>query len=179
MRSQLGVAPGCPLAPPRVPAAAEQPRPREPLGGSVLETEHCLFLLLLLFSDKYQDAHKRGRIPCCDKFLPCARDVHLKDIPCCCLVACYAGLQAPRAASAFFVLQRFKDYLLSLETCIRREPFVSKRNGNQKKLTQRSRFHPAHLQKHSLGYADPTGGRRALCLRSVQVKVGGMSAHVC
>ena len=133
MRSQLGVKRDSPLTPLCVPAAAKRPRPWERLGGSMLGTEHCLFLLLLLFSHKHQEAHKRGRIPRCNKFLFCARVVYLKDMLSAARPACYAGLQAPRTASAFFMRQYFKDYLLSLETCIRQEPFVSKRNGNQNK----------------------------------------------
>lgn len=99
----------------------------------MLRAERCFFLLLLHFGLKYQEVHTCGQIPHCNKFLLCARDVYLKDILSAAWPACYAGLQAPRAASAFFMLQYFKDYHLSLETCIKQEPFVSKRNGNQNK----------------------------------------------
>ena len=163
------------LTPPSLPRASpQQPRLWERLGGSTLGTEPCLLLPLLLFGDKYQEAHKRGS----DRFLLRTRNACLKVLLLWGLAACCAGLRAPRAASACFTLQCFRDCLLSLETCVRQDPFGSQKNGNQKKQAGSLSF-TWHTCRNSLCCANPRGSRRALHLHSPQGKGSGPSAHLC
>lgn len=148
----------------------------------MLGTERCLLLLPLPFSDEYREAHKRERIPSVPNFSSAPQMYTLKIR---CLLPGQPALQVckhhvlPLPSLRFSILRIIfyhlrhasgKSHLLAKD--------MENRIKNPKPLGFKQRT-CRNTGCVSMQTANPTGSRRALCLCSVQGKVGGMSAHLC